>query len=64
MTNNMKTIYNMKTNIAALFMVCFMVFGAHAQIDRSKQPEPGPAPKIDFKKLFLFILQLLVRFLY
>ena len=45
----MKTIYNMKTNIAALFMVCFMVFGAHAQIDRSKQPEPGPAPKIDLK---------------
>ena len=38
--------HNMKTNITALVMVFFMVFGAQAQIDRSKQPKPGPAPKI------------------
>jgi len=36
----------MKTNITALLMVFFMAFGAQAQIDRSKQPKPGPAPKI------------------
>ena len=30
-------------------MVCFMAFGAQAQIDRSQQPKPGPAPKIDLK---------------
>ncbi|MEO6348160.1 MAG: pitrilysin family protein [Aquaticitalea sp.] len=36
----------MKTNITALILVFFMTFGAQAQIDRSKQPKPGPAPKI------------------
>ncbi|WP_121665867.1 M16 family metallopeptidase [Mesonia aquimarina] len=37
----------MKTKIVSLFILCFMVVGAQAQIDRSKQPEPGPAPKIN-----------------
>jgi predicted Zn-dependent peptidase len=50
MTNNMKTIHNnMKTYISAFLMVCFMAFGAQAQIDRSQPPKPGPAPKIDLK---------------
>ena len=54
----MKTITNnMKTNIAALFMVCFMVFSASAQIDRSQQPKPGPAPKIDLKAPQEFVLK-------
>lgn len=39
----------MKTYISAFLMVCFMAFGAQAQIDRSQQPKPGPAPKIDLK---------------
>lgn len=30
-------------------MVCFMSFGAQAQIDRSQAPKPGPAPKIELK---------------
>lgn len=37
----------MKTYISAFLMVFFMAFSAQAQIDRSKQPQPGPAPKID-----------------
>jgi zinc protease len=39
----------MKTYISVFLMVCFMAFGAQAQIDRSQQPKPGPAPKIDLK---------------
>lgn len=39
----------MKTYISAFLMVCFMAFGAQAQIDRSQAPKPGPAPKIDLK---------------
>lgn len=39
----------MKTYISAFLMVFFMAFSAQAQIDRSKQPQPGPAPKIDLK---------------
>ncbi len=39
----------MKTYISAILMVCFMAFGAQAQIDRSQAPKPGPAPKIDLK---------------
>lgn len=30
-------------------MVCFISFGAQAQIDRSQAPKPGPAPKIELK---------------
>ena len=39
----------MKTYISAFLMVFFIAFSATAQIDRSKQPQPGPAPKIDLK---------------
>lgn len=39
----------MKTYISAFLMVFFLAFSAQAQIDRSKQPQPGPAPKIDLK---------------
>lgn len=39
----------MKTYISAFLMVCFMAYGAQAQIDRSQAPKPGPAPKIDLK---------------
>ena len=30
--------------------MCLMVVGAQAQVDRSKQPQPGPAPKINLGK--------------
>ena len=39
----------MKTYISAFLMVCFMAFGAQAQIDRTHPPKPGPAPKIELK---------------
>ncbi len=37
----------MKTNILSILLVCLMTTGAIAQVDRSKQPEPGPAPTIN-----------------
>ena len=37
----------MKFNIITLFIACFLTTAAIAQVDRSKQPEPGPAPKIN-----------------
>ncbi len=42
----MKTNFNMKTKITAFVVLFLMTMGANAQIDRSKQPESGPAPKI------------------
>jgi predicted Zn-dependent peptidase len=36
----------MKTKIAALIVLFLITIGVSAQIDRSKQPQPGPAPKI------------------
>lgn len=36
----------MTTKITALFLMFLMSIGVSAQIDRSKQPQPGPAPKI------------------
>ncbi|WP_159022444.1 pitrilysin family protein [Formosa sp. L2A11] len=39
----------MKTKISVLLVLFLMSVGVHAQIDRSKQPEPGPAPKITLK---------------
>ena len=36
----------MKTKIVAFTLLFLIAFGVNAQIDRSKQPEPGPAPKI------------------
>lgn len=47
----------MKTYISGFLMVFFMAFSAHAQIDRSKQPQPGPAPKIDLKSPQEFTLK-------
>ncbi|MBJ7879482.1 M16 family metallopeptidase [Gelidibacter salicanalis] len=47
----------MKTYISAFLMVFFMAFSVHAQIDRSKQPQPGPAPKIDLKSPQEFTLK-------
>ncbi|SHF99219.1 Predicted Zn-dependent peptidase [Salegentibacter echinorum] len=37
----------MKNNFLALFALLFIATGVNAQIDRSQQPEPGPAPKIN-----------------
>ncbi|MBT8266403.1 MAG: insulinase family protein [Bacteroidia bacterium] len=36
----------MKTKVFTLILLIVITFGAHAQLDRSKQPKPGPAPKI------------------
>lgn len=47
----------MKTYISAFLMVFFVAFSANAQIDRSKQPQPGPAPKIDLKSPQEFTLK-------
>ena len=45
----MKRYYKMKTKISVLIVLFLMSVGVHAQIDRSKQPKPGPAPKISLK---------------
>jgi predicted Zn-dependent peptidase len=39
----------MKTKILALITLLFVSYGLSAQIDRSKQPKPGPAPKIQLQ---------------
>ena len=39
----------MKTKIFALLTLFLLSIGATAQIDRSKQPKPGPAPKISLE---------------
>jgi len=44
----MKTIYTMKTRIIAIAVVLLSI-GASAQIDRSQQPKPGPAPTINLQ---------------
>ncbi len=46
----------MKLKIISLFILCLTVVGLQAQIDRSKQPEPGPAPKINLGKPQSFTL--------
>ncbi|WP_188373028.1 insulinase family protein [Winogradskyella haliclonae] len=40
----------MKTKLFSLFLALVFSLGITAQIDRSKQPEPGPAPKISIDK--------------
>ncbi|HET8885029.1 MAG TPA: pitrilysin family protein [Salinimicrobium sp.] len=40
----------MKTKILSFFITCLVAFGVQAQIDRSVQPEPGPAPKINLEE--------------
>jgi len=52
----MKRHYNMKTRISVLIVLFLMSVGVNAQIDRSKQPEPGPAPKITLKTPAEFVL--------
>ncbi|WP_420551912.1 M16 family metallopeptidase [Tenacibaculum aiptasiae] len=37
----------MKTKILSIVTILFLSFTVSAQIDRSKQPKPGPAPKIN-----------------
>ncbi len=37
----------MKNKITALAILFLVSLGIHAQVDRSKQPKPGPAPKIN-----------------
>ncbi|NQX85659.1 MAG: insulinase family protein [Flavobacteriaceae bacterium] len=39
----------MNTKISILIALFLMSVGAHAQIDRSKQPQSGPAPKISLQ---------------
>jgi predicted Zn-dependent peptidase len=50
MINKIKMNSNMKTKISAFIVLFLMAIGVNAQIDRSKQPEPGPAPKITLEK--------------
>ena len=40
----------MKLKISVLIVAFLMSLGASAQLDRSKMPEPGPAPKISLEK--------------
>lgn len=40
----------MKLNISVLLVAFLMSVGVSAQVDRSKMPEPGPAPKISLEK--------------
>lgn len=40
----------MKTKLYTLIAVFFISLGVNAQIDRSQQPKPGPAPKISLDK--------------
>lgn len=47
----------MKTKIIAIITLCFITFSATAQIDRSIQPKPGPAPKINIGKPYTFDLK-------
>lgn len=50
MNNKMKTIYNMKTKLSAFILLFFVsVVSVNAQLDRSKQPKPGPEPKISLE---------------
>jgi zinc protease len=46
----------MKTKISILIALFLLSVGVHAQIDRSKQPKPGPAPKIHLQSPVEFTL--------
>ena len=46
----------MKIRSYTLLAFLYISFSLSAQIDRSKQPEPGPAPKITLEKPFEFML--------
>ncbi len=47
----------MKTKILALIALFILSIGVHAQIDRTKQPKAGPAPKINLGKPETFQLK-------
>ena len=47
----------MKTRIITLITLLFLSFAGNAQIDRSKQPKPGPSPKIKLGKAETFTLK-------
>lgn len=47
----------MKINIISILFICLFTTGSFAQVDRSKQPEPGPAPKINLGKPEEFTLK-------
>ncbi|CAN5127733.1 hypothetical protein BH23BAC2_BH23BAC2_04770 [soil metagenome] len=47
----------MKINILSIILVCLMTTGAIAQVDRSKQPQPGPAPTINLGQPESFTLK-------
>ncbi|MBG7611421.1 insulinase family protein [Polaribacter sp. BAL334] len=47
----------MKTRIITLVTLLLLSFAGNAQIDRSKQPEPGPSPKIKLGKAETFTLK-------
>jgi len=47
----------MKTKILSLVAILAMSFSSIAQIDRSKMPEPGPAPKVKLGESKKFILK-------
>ncbi|PQJ75356.1 M16 family metallopeptidase [Polaribacter gangjinensis] len=47
----------MKTRIITLITLLFLSFAGNAQIDRSKQPKPGPSPKIKLGKAETFALK-------
>lgn len=46
----------MKTKIIIIISILFISVGLNAQIDRSTQPEPGPAPKIQLQTPVEFTL--------
>jgi predicted Zn-dependent peptidase len=47
----------MKTNIISLIIIFLLSISITAQIDRSQQPKPGPAPKINLGKAQTFELK-------
>ena len=47
----------MKTKILSFVAILAMSFAVNAQIDRSKMPEPGPAPKVKLGKSKKFTLK-------
>ena len=49
--NNSKDIIKiMKTKILSLVAILAMSFALNAQVDRTKKPTPGPAPKVKLGK--------------
>lgn len=46
----------MKIKIISIFILCLLFSEVHAQVDRSKQPQPGPAPKINLGRAESFKL--------